>query len=480
MCAAVFATVLASPLSAGSPSSALPTEFVEHSTLAPSSDEQVTSVTLTGSSAPSAGTVPSPPSDSEPTSAQPSSSSSSAFRSTNTGCSPSICPSEYPSKHEGYHWNVLALAISLPLVVVFVLAACCLLWRLKSKRHFKGVEISKERPRWGKSLENNATSTRNSEINLDNQQTMLKDDLNLGEPGPALAFTLHGRRSESRDDFPKFEDTLTYSYGQNRSSWYDRNMDPFHSATSTNIGSEKSNSKVGIASTRSSTAESGLPLAVPKQPVREHEIPHDARKLPDGEVNRKSSTSVSSEATIHFDPHVRVAMTQAIRRHSLTPRVINIVAARGDSDHEAKHGDEPSTETTINHSPFRSRSMSPSKLLFGHTTFVNNTTRQDAEEMFRIQTALDTTKGRNDPSSLTITHAGDVIRYPVIPDRGRSLKRMAGTHFSLPHTAYPDLGKTMADVKKTIREQGGAAFASSENLREAARRSGISAGGGSP
>lgn len=358
---------------------------------------------------------------------------------------------------------------------IILVAMAWFFWRWRRRRIARQSRSGKKRSSWPKLWKLGRGESTTAEANLKSQQDAhLKVTNDLGEPGPAFDFyrTEAKRRSTASDDVPMHKYT-----GMTAASWYDRPIDPFSSTASNTTESQITGSKIGIALTRYSTAESTLPLSNPTSTTKEHKVYDDSSTDLDGNHHRHSSTSISSDATTRFDPQVTPLQTATIaRRHSLTPRIINIVAASGSSDRVTgggnKHNNESPGCDDNNRNSFRSRSMSPSKLLSGYASFVDEISDHRAKRRSRAQTTSQDSTNQCDLSASTKATAVDMTKYPITPTRGRSMKRTAEAHISFPPTSYPNLGKTMADVKKTIREKGGAAFASTDDLRVRGRRSG--------
>lgn len=477
-CLTCLTVVLASPLSAGSPASSISTESSQSSmTLSLSSISQTPTPAPTDSSEPAASTVANTTPSSSTSSTQSSTDSSSAHNSTFTGCTYNIdiCLPDSPGKHVGPRFHFWGLTIGLPASIMFVLIVWFLLWKFGYCKPARRVGSPKSQPKWRRILGYGRSAPTNADAGSGIQQIAPpKECHDLGKPGPA--FNFYGmepkgiRLSASDVPMPNYK-------RMSNMSWHERPVNPFSSIASTTTENQITGSKIGIALTRYSTVESSLPLSNPISPMKEHKICDDYGTDLNPNHHRHSSTSISSDATARFDPQVTPLQTATIaRRHSLTPRIINIVAASGSSDQvsggETKHNNESPGCNDINRNSLRSRSMSPSRFLLGYASFTDEISDHRAEPRPHTQKTSQDSNSQSDSSASTKATVVDMTKYPIIPNRGRSVKRTAEAHISSPPTSYPNLGKTMADVKKTIREKGSAAFASTDDLRVRGRRSG--------
>lgn len=352
---------------------------------------------------------------------------------------------------------------------IALILAAFMLWRRKRKRVAKRPYAESDSV-WHKlSRSDGATSTA-TDVGIAGEQKNSRDR-DLGEPGPSFDF---GEISTTNPKTISSYSVLQNGQKTSQATWSRNSLDRFYPTAGTKNDEHNTRSKIGIALTRYSTTDSAVPLS---RPFTLTNCPTDPtvpkENIPQGH-KRHSSVSAQSDATIRQKAEVvYVGKARTARRHSLTPRVINIVAAGGSCDQldlSRNNSDSSSSaQDNLNRDSIRSRSMSPNKMLSGNASFVNGLSD-------RLNTkSSDEASPQNDQinrSSTTKTASKDLSECPMIPTRGRSMKRRADQHIS-----YSNLGKTMSEVKRTIREKGDSAFASSDDLWDQARTQGRRSGG---
>lgn len=369
-------------------------------------------------------------------------------------------------QHKDHLSSIIGIVVGVVMAVVLICVAY-ILWRWRRRRTTRQADALEKRSVWHKKLKSDgAISTATNTEFKDQEATNMYEDNDLGEPGPAFNFYGIEAEDTTKSDIGN---PMHHRKRLSESSWYDRPMSAFRSTTSSDQGRRSIGSKIGIALTRYSTAESTAPLSQPIPSAKQHKA-QNSQETNLNSHQRNSSASIQSDATTRKDDDVYyVGKALTARRHSLTPRVINIVAASNSTDKLGLGSNKGgSISSTLKDDSFRSRSMSPNKLLSGYASFID-------ELAGRVHTPpqqMASQDNRIKRSSTTKAEVAGPAKYPIIPDRGRSVKRHADQHISYPPTSYPKLGKTMSEVKRTIREKGDSAFASSDDLRGKTREEG--------
>lgn len=295
--------------------------------------------------------------------------------------------------------------------------------------------------------------------------TSRQKSLNLfEEPGPAIATdgaleTLH--RKCGAYPVPQ-----RYSHRTSEPTWSDASSDPFRSPVDGDIEPcQPTNSKIGLALSRYSTADTTGTFAVcrppsPTKPATTFDVlrgqPHNVNMV---QLNRDSSLSARTDDK-HNEDKVEICNARLVptaRRHSLTPRIINIVASRNSSKDRASMGSDESSERGRGAQiATRARSASPTKVQLAYTGSPAKLNAHFGIETWEMQHC------RMSPDSLELEHMnsnGSISKRPYERARGPSRER----HINYPPTSYPKLGRTLSAVKRTIRANKDGAFSAGGN-----------------
>lgn len=264
----------------------------------------------------------------------------------------------------------------------------------------------------------------------------------LGEPGPAVVTEKHQQQPE-----------YTVVPSTKRLSNTSMLSDPFRTPDDS---LQLNQSQIGLALSRySSTIDRPLPT-----PPQQHLTPipraineEDALKRASSFTTQTEDTDKENEPRTLFIGTAQPTKFASARRHSLTPRIVNIIAGSGSRDRvqadgaDESSGDEgPSKRSTI-----RARSSSPmksSKLYSGSPAKLNH--------HFGIKTCSQEV-GRT--SSELLRHARDGSDDSMA-GRGRPRLRKSDQvvdegHVSYPPTSFPLLGRTLSESKRKLRDSDG-------------------------
>lgn len=261
----------------------------------------------------------------------------------------------------------------------------------------------------------------------------------LGEPGPAVS-------TKPRQRLPDYRVDAT-----NRLSNTSTLSDPFRTPEDTQLNQ----SQIGLAVSRySSTID--RPLPIPPQshltlPVRATDE-EDTLKRASSFTTQTEDTDKENEPRTLFIGTAQPTRLASARRHSLTPRIVNIVAGSGNKDRLRSDGaDDSGDEGLSKRSTFRARSSSPmksSKLYSGSPAKLNT--------HFGIQT-WGREAGRT--SSELLRHARDGSDDSMAgrgrPRERKSDQRIDDGDIKSPPTSFTLLGRTLSEAKRKLRNSDG-------------------------
>lgn len=380
-------------------------------------------------------------------------------------------------------------------VIIFALVMC---WRKKLRRRraaFGAVDWLSDKP---KARTSDDTPQEQDRIPV---ATTMEPD--LGEPGPALTRREpHKMPADTRGRSPRQRPVQQYTKLTSRDRSHSRHSglsDPFRTPTEPRKNSaisldgqmigeaggiDPTRSQIGLALTRYSTANTEVEPATTCPPSLSKTDANSSEYLDHDNLasnhNRVSSISAISNGTdiTHKDddPHAHVlyigkarpAKLSSLRRHSLTPRIINIVAnthsrsRRGadgaGSDRSDDEVDTDTAPTSVNatKSTLRARSASPMKSTNAYSGSPVKLTNH-----FGIVTwGRESEPGRTSSEIQGRTRLPSRAREQTRFSRGRSVKEETAKdlHISYPPTSYPMLGRTMSEVKRTLKERKEKAF----------------------
>lgn len=383
-------------------------------------------------------------------------------------------------KDESHRGMVAGIVIGTVAAAVLVFAAY-MLWRQRRKKASKRTDFEQNTV-WHKisnsgESESTATAVDFQEKKLDYPMIDISGD-DLGQPGPAFVFD---EIQSLNDESLKEQHLSPACKPPGPLSWTYPPCNPFKLPDRISLDND------GCPSPKTIPAFPQYSSAVPDMSKSQsasipepYSIPPKQTEERIGQCHRRhSSLSTRSDGTTRVEEEfVYFGKARTARRHSLTPRVINIVAGSSSSDKLNREDCWDASTSSPHKDPqrdsMRSRSMPLTSLRPADGNKSIGSPSNPAGSM--IEGVFDHDKNSLIPrytiansSSATKTGDGDLDTTIFTPERGRGMKRRDKEHISYPPSSYPKLGKTMAEVKKTIRLKGDSAFVSTENLRSTAR-----------
>ncbi|KAK5951146.1 hypothetical protein OHC33_007899 [Knufia fluminis] len=358
--------------------------------------------------------------------------------------------------------------------LVLVFAAYMLFRRRRRRNKQKKLEAAAI---WSdKSTRNSQASTNvaKEEAHKDNRDTQergrsrIKSLEILGEPGPTIPTdgaleTLHRKSAP----YPPQDQTQTRRASTLSRTWSNASSDPFRTPPNQD---QPNKSRIGLALTRYSTADTTRTRPVsPIKPQKPNTIVlqnHNAA-INHNKSNRTSTLSAQTDGTARDtieaeteQPKIcKARLVLTARRHSFTPRIINIVAGQNGSRSRSRsrsrdglNSNEANTNGQRRISD-RARSASPAGHGYG---YAGSPAKLNAH--FGIET-WGMGAGRTSSERGRIERAGSGGST-----RGRQGERTTGTEqeqkggVSYPPSSYPKLGRTLSAVKRTIRADKERAF----------------------
>lgn len=334
-------------------------------------------------------------------------------------------------------------------VLVF---AVVMLVRRRRRRHHrdKGIEgaaVWSDKSKTVSQSSTNHTKQESLESAVMNQtrgRSRERSPERLGQPGPAIS--TDGALEALERKTAAYPHSQGYNHNRSDSKFSNASSDPFRTPINEPFSQDRpTDSKIGLALSRYSTAEAKQQYSEQLFPINHTYTVVQDPPPPPTDHKRDSSLSARTAAK---DPEEQPEICNArvvrtARRHSFTPRIINIVAGQSTSqertsnNNDRNQSSEPGRRTST-----RARSASPAKVL---SAYSGSPAKLNAH--FGIET-WGMEQGRTSSERLGIDRAGSGSGASV---RGRNAEVEREGHTSYPPTSYPRLGRTLSAVKRTIR-----------------------------
>jgi len=340
---------------------------------------------------------------------------------------------------------------------VLVFAVVMFVRRRRRRHRDKGIEgaaVWSDKSKTGSQSSTNHTKQESSEDAVINQirgRSRERSLERLGQPGPAIG--TDGALEALERKTAAYPHSQGHIHNRSDSKFSNASSDPFRTPIDEPFSQDRAtDSKIGLALSRYSTAEAKQQYSKQPFPSNHTHTVVQGTLPPPTSLKRDSSLSAHTSAKDPEEPleicNARVVRTA--RRHSFTPRIINIVAGQSTSQERISNSNDRNQSSELGRrTSTRARSASPAKVL---SAYSGSPAKLNAH--FGIET-WGMEQGRTSSKRLGINRAGSGSSANL---RGRKAEVEREGLTSYPPTSYPRLGRTLSAVKRTIRADRERAF----------------------